>query len=281
VLLRISLAKLLGFHTLALLLITLFQPAYSAEEEGTFGLTNFAFSHYLGTGFYSASGLEVFVIQLPFEHTIKEKTDNSGGWVLNLPFTIGLVNFKNLDLQNLPNIDDVATLSFIPGIEYQHPMTAEWTISYFADYGFARDFNQTSNVLVTGIGVKSKADFILNDSILTLGNSFLYAHEKSTDANASSDYSLLKTGLNHRFASDYINLPSVFTNLYYINYYYPDSLVFFDRAPNPIKIGNANEIGATFSNLPGLLFFEDFEIGFGIRFSDDIKVYRVVFGAPF
>ena len=85
---------------------------------------------------------------------------------------------------------------------------------------------------------------------------------------------LLKNKLS--FANNSVN-----TNLYYVNYYYPDSLVFFDRAPNPIIVGVANEVGITFSNLPDFLFFDAPEVGIGIRYSGDIQVYRIVFGAPF
>ena len=59
----------------------------AAEKQSTFGITNFAFSSYLGTGFYATSGQEVFVIQIPFQYTIREKTNTEAGWVLNLPLT--------------------------------------------------------------------------------------------------------------------------------------------------------------------------------------------------
>jgi hypothetical protein len=258
------------------------QSAFALDEGDIFGTHNFAFSNYLGTGFYTTSGHNVFVIQLPFDHTIIEKTNSEAGWLLNLPITIGFVNFENLQIDDLPDIDDVATLTFVPGIEYQYPMSSDWTIIPFLDYGFARDFNQTSNVLITGIGVKSYADFHINETVLTLGNRFLHAREKSSDSNNASDYVLIETGLNYRLRNDLIfNNHSINTNLYYVNYYYPDSLVFFDRAPNPIILGVANEIGITFSNLPDFLFFDAPELGFGVRYSGDINVYRIVFGAPF
>jgi len=127
----------------------------AADEEESFGLTNFAFAHYLGTGFYSTSGQDVFVVQVPFSHTIRQKTNTETGWVLNLPLTFGVINIDGIDVDNTPDLDDVTTLTFLPGIEYQYPVTHNWTISPFFDYGFARDFNSSSNVLVTGAGIKS------------------------------------------------------------------------------------------------------------------------------
>ena len=269
------------FH-FALLLCLLHKPAFSGDAGSVFGTTNFAFSNYLGTGFYTTSEHNVFVIQLPLDHTIIEKTDTDAGWLLNLPITIGLIDFGNLEFEERPEINDVTTLTFVPGIEYHYPVTPDWTLIPFADYGFARDFNQTSNVLITGVGVKSYADFQLNESVLTLGNRLLYAREKSEDANDASDYLLIETGLSYQFNNELsIGSHAINTNLYYVNYYYPDKLVFFDRTPNPIIIGVANEIGLTFSDLPDFMFFNSPEIGLGVRINDDIKVYRLIFGAPF
>ncbi|MBG7610232.1 MAG: hypothetical protein IZT55_05120 [Anaerolineae bacterium] len=255
----------------------IYKPVFSADDGSIFGITNFAFSNYLGTGFYTTSEHDVFVIQLPIDYTIIEKTDSEAGWVLNLPITIGFINFDNLKLEDLPEIDDVTTLSFVPGIEYHYPVSPDWTIIPFADYGFARDFNHTSNVLITGIGVKSYANFHLNETVITLGNRFLHARERSDDSNDASDHVLIETGLNYRLT----NNRAINTNLYYVNYYYPDSLVFFDRTPNPIIVGVANEIGVTFSNLPDFLFFDSPELGIGVRFSGDVDILRIVFGSPF
>ena len=221
-------------------------------------------------------------MQIPLQYTIKEKTDSEAGWVLNLPLTVGFINFDNLNTENPPDLDDVATLTFLPGIEYQYPMSPDWTISTYADYGFARDFNQTSNVLVTGIGIKSYANFHLNNSIVSLGNRFLYARERSKDANDASDYSLIETGLNYRSTSDYaFENGSIYSNVYYINFYYPNNLVFLDRTPNPIRVGIGHEVGITFSNIPDFLFFDSPQLGVGVRFGNDVNVYRIVFGAPF
>lgn len=255
---------------------------FAAEKQSTFGITNFAFSSYLGTGFYATSGQEVFVIQIPFQYTIKEKTNTKAGWVINLPLTFGIINIDNIDGGNLPDLNDVTTITFLPGLEYQYPVTSNWTISPFADIGFARDFNNTTDVLITGIGIKSYYNIPVNNAMLSLGNRFLYARERSDISNNDSDYSLIETGLNYRVASDYHHDNGVlFSNLYYINFYYPNNLVFFEQTPNPIRVGVEHEVGITFSNIPDFLFFEKPEIGVGVRFGNDLNVFRIVFGSPF
>jgi hypothetical protein len=157
-----------------------------------------------------------------------------------------------------------------------------WTVIPFADYGFAHEFNHTANVLVTGVGIKSYADFHFNDGTLTLGNRFLYARERSSGTNDDSDYSLIETGLNYRVTSDYsYDDKQLYANFYYINFYYPNNLILFERTSNPVKVGVESEIGVTMSNIPSFLFFEKPQIGFGIRAGDGVTAYRLVFGTPF
>lgn len=252
------------------------------HEEGSFGLTSFAFASYLGTGFYTTSGQNVFVLQMPFEHIIKEKTDTEAGWVLKLPVTIGFINFDSLKVEELPGVNDVGTITFLPGLEYQYPITPDWTLIPFADYGFARELDSTSNVLITGTGIKSYFDVHFGKTLFTLGNRFLYAREQSKDFTSASSYSLLETGLNLRMTSNYSFIDGpLYSNFYYINFYYPNNLVFFEQTPNPVKIGIEHEVGITFSNIPDFLFFEKPQIGIGVRFGNDINVYRIIFGAPF
>jgi hypothetical protein len=267
---------------LALLLCFIAKPASVAAEESAFGLTNFAFASYLGTGFYTTTGQKVFVLQLPFEHVIREKTSTQDGWVLKLPITIGFINFDDLQIEELPNLNDVSTITFLPGLEYQHPLTINWTIIPFVDYGFARDLSNSSNVLITGAGIKSYFHFQLASQQFTLGNRFLYAREKSQDTSNDSDYSLIETGLSYNIPGgfDFVDKP-LFTNIYYINFYYPNNLVFFDQTPNPIRVGIEHEVGFTISNIPDFLFFDKPQIGLGVRFGNGVNVYRLVFGMPF
>jgi hypothetical protein len=269
-------------HIVIIFLFLITKTAYAYEDSDTIGLSNFSFSSYLGNGFYTASGQQVFVLHLPLQHTIKEKTDREAGWVLNLPLTIGYINFDNVKVHDLVDLNDVATLTFLPGIEYQYPVLPDWTLIPFADYGFAHEFNHTANVLVTGIGIKSYADFHLKNGTLTLGNRLLYARERSRDSDDDSDYSLVETGINYQVASHYsLDNKPIYLNFYYINFYYPNDLILFERTTTPVKVGVENEIGFTVSNMPDFLSFENPQIGIGIRTGDGVTAYRLVFGMPF
>jgi len=257
-----------------------------AEEtttlDSTFGLTNFAFASYLGTGFYTTRNQTVFVVQLPFEHTIIEKTDTEVGWVLNLPITFGVLNFKDIAPGNLPDLNSVGTITFLPGIEYQYPVTPDWTVIPFFDYGFARDLSNTTNVLLTGIGVKSYTEFKHKNNTITLGNKFLHARERTKNTNRDASYSVIETGLDYRINTNFqFHNRALKLSLYYVNYYYPNNLVFLEQTANPVRIGTENEVGFTFSNLPDFMFFEKPQIGLGVRNGNGVTLYRLIFGMPF
>ena len=262
--------------------ILLTEKNAAAADEPAAALTNFSFASYLGTGFYTTSRQRVFVLQLPLDYNIKTRTDTEAGVLLKLPITIGLINFDSLNIEELPELTDVTTITFLPGIEYQYPLTPNWFISPFFDYGFARDLNNDNNTLIIGLGIKSSVDFHLDNAVVTLGNRFLYARENIKDIAADSDYSLIETGLNYRVISDYSFAHGpMYSNLYYINFYYPNNLVFLEQTANPIRVGMEHEVGITLSNLPDFLFFEKPQIGLGVRLGKDLTVYRLVFGAPF
>jgi hypothetical protein len=265
-----------------LFLLSISGHADAAEDDGSFGLTSFAFASYLGTGFYTTSGQNVFVLQLPFEHIIKEKTDTEAGWKLKLPITAGFINFDSIIIEELPGLSDVGTITFLPGLAYQYPVTHNWTLTPFVDYGFARELAYTSNILIMGTGLRSIYDVHFDEAMFTLGNRFLYAREQSKGSSSDADYSLIETGLNYRVTSSYFfDDEPIYSNLYYINFYYPNNLVFFEQTDNPIRVGIEHEFGITISNIPDFLFFEKPQLGLGVRFGNDVKVYRLVFGAPF
>ncbi len=274
-----------SYRTLVVIVLSCLciDTASAAEEEGVYGVTNFAFSSYLGTGFYTTSGQNVFVLHLPFDYTIKEKSDTDAGWGLNLPVTLGFINFDTIDPIEIPNLkNNVRTITLLPGIEYRYPVTPDWTVIPFADYGFARDLDHTNNVLITGVGAKSYADFHHKKNLFTLGNRFLYSRERSGHTSNDSSYSLIETGLNYRMTSDhYFDNGALYANFYYINFYYPNDLVFFERTANPVRVGMEHELGVTISNISDFLFFKKPQLGIGVRFGNNVDVYRIVFGAPF
>lgn len=246
-------------------------------------LINFAFSNYLGTGFYTSGGGEVFILRVPLSTTLRPMTSNDPGWVITYPVTIGVANLDTIIIDGeIPTLDNVGTVSLIPGIEYHYPVLRNWHVIPFFDLGVARDFVNNENIRVLGAGAKSFAAFDFDRHRLTLGNRFLYADQKNLEVGGNSNFAVFETGLDYNIPSDFTVLGSFFDiSIYYINYYYLKDLVLVDALDNPISLENKNEIGFTFS-LPEYFWLPDNpRLGFGVQFTKDAELYRIVFGMPF
>ena len=124
-------------------MMPLFPTALHAQVQALNAddLTNFAFARYLGSGFYTTGDIRIFVLQLPLTSQLKPLTRDEYGLVLQYPLTLGFtdVSFEGIADGNIPDINDVATLSFVPGLEFQYQVLDNWMLAPFADLGFAHD----------------------------------------------------------------------------------------------------------------------------------------------
>jgi len=252
------------------------------EDRSEAELINFSFAHYLGTGFYTSGGGEVFILGIPLSTTLRPMTSNDPGWVITYPVTLGIANVDEIVDGNAPTLDHVGTISVIPGVEYHYPVLYNWTLIPFFDLGLARDLVNNVNIRVLGTGVKSFATFDFDRNRLTLGNRFLYADQKNLARGSNSNFAVFETALDYNIPTDFTVLGSYFDfSFYFINYYYLKDLVLVDYLDNPISLENKNEIGFTFS-LPEYSWLpDDARLGFGVQMTRDASLYRIIFGMPF
>ncbi len=261
---------------------TIFATDAYSQDQSEAELINFAFSNYLGTGFYTSGGGEVFILRIPLSTTLRPMTSNDAGWVITYPVTLGIANVDEIVEGTVPTLDHVGTLSVIPGVEYHYPVLNNWRLLPFVDLGLARDLVNNVNIRVLGAGVKSYATFDFKRHRLTLGNRFLYADQKNLETSRNSNFAVFETALDYNIPSDLTIFGSFFDiSFYYINYYYLKDLVLVDYLDNPISLQNKNEVGFTFS-LPEYSWLPDNpRLGFGVQFTKDAELYRIVFGMPF
>jgi hypothetical protein len=257
-------------------------PNSQAEEPSDIELVNFAFANYLGTGFYTSSKGSVFILKVPLKSTLKPMTSNDPGWVLKYPVSIGVTNFEEIVGGQVPELDDVGTVSFVPGIEYHYPVYQNWTLVPFFDLGIARDYNNNDNVRILGCGVMSFANFDFDRQRLLLGNRLLYADEMNLETNRNSSFAVFETGLDYNIPTDFtLHGSYIDFSLYYINYYYIRDIVVLEILDNSISLQNKNELGFTVS-LPDYAWLPDSaRLGLGVQFTSDNRLYRLLFGMPF
>ncbi|UCB56137.1 MAG: hypothetical protein JSW45_06295 [Thiotrichales bacterium] len=269
------------------LLATIFSIAVhankaTAQDPSEAELINFAFSNYLGTGFYASGGGEVFILRIPLSTTIRPMTSNDPGWKITYPVTLGVANVEQIVEGEIPTLDHVGTVSIIPGVEYHYPVLHNWRLIPFFDLGLARDLVNNVNIRVLGAGAKSFATFDFDRHRLTLGNRFLYADQKNLEEPNNSNFAVFETGLDYNIPTDLtIHGSFIDFGFYYINYFYLKDLVLVDALDNPISLENKNEIGFTFS-MPDYSWLPDeSRLGFGVQITKNARLYRIVFGMPF
>ena len=254
--------------------------AQSSEVE----LTNFAFANYLGSGFYSSSNVDVFIVKVPFLTTLKEATETEAGWVVNYPVSLGITNISDdFDgVEGVPDLNDIGTVSVVPGLEYIYPMLSNWHLAPFLDLGIARDVSNEVNIRVRGGGVKSFVTFDFDKTWMVLANRLLYADQKNLDSENESSFAVFETALKYTTPTRYtIGGSVVNVGYYFINYHYMDDLVLVDSLDSKISLQDKNEIGFTFT-LPKHSWLPDnSELGLGIQATKDTELYRLVIGAPF
>jgi hypothetical protein len=66
-------------------------------------------------------------------YTLRPVEDNNWGVKLKFPVTVGFFDFKARDIIDPGPPDDVATISVLPGIEFQFPVHDNWFLMPFGD----------------------------------------------------------------------------------------------------------------------------------------------------
>ena len=260
------------------------QEAEAISQKSELELTNFAFANYLGSGLYSSSGGRVFIVKAPFFKTLRAPTETEAGWIFNYPVSVGITNISDEfdEIEGIPDLDDIGTVSVIPGLEYIYPILSTWHLAPFLDMGIARDFVNDVSIRVRGAGVKSYVTFDFDKTWLIFANRLLYADQKNLDSRDESSFSVFETALKYTTPTNYtIGGSAVNLSYYFINYHYLDDLVLIDAPDAQISLQNKNEIGFTFT-LPKHSWLPDnSELGLGVQVTQDAELYRFVIGAPF
>jgi hypothetical protein len=251
------------------------------------GLIHYAFATFLGTGVYHTSGRTVQIYQLPMSYMLRDLENNNWGLLLRFPVTVGLFDFKFDDILDFDLPDELETITFVPGLEFQFPVTDDWLLMPYGDFGFGKDLSGGDLTYIYSAGIGSKFYFAWKDKDFTLGNNLRYAGYRSSDGNGGDYYVSFETGLDMRFPSGF-SVGGWETNfsLYAINFIYLKDLEFFRVVRNffdPVEVYLQYEVGLTFGTkrIAKVWLFKIPRVGIGYRFGDNLSIVRLVLGMPF
>ncbi len=247
-------------------------------------LANWAFAPYLGTGYYTAADHAVEVLTVPISYTLREVTDDRAGIVINFPLTLGFYDFKALSLIESGPLDDIATVSIIPGVEYQMQILPDWMLAPFIDLGGGISDVDGIKASIYSAGLKSYFHFRWGTLPFLLANRLLYAGYSVSESDAGDEFGSFETGLDMRLPFSFsIAGHDSAVSVYVANFLYFNNLEFLRPANDPLEVHVQYEAGVTVgTNKP--VYFGPINIprlGIGYRFGDDVSVTRILFGMPF
>jgi len=181
------------FATALFLLLSGKQLAWAADEpEDTI---NYAYSSWIGSGFYKIGDRTTYLLRAPFSYTLREADSQKWGLALLLPATIGFHDYTD-------GQDNQATITFVPGAQFVYPVLENWWVKPFGQFGFGKDFSGSDIAWIYGAGIKSLATFDLKSSELDFGTAFTWAAQNQSGGGSDSGFSMFEIGLNSRWPTN-------------------------------------------------------------------------------
>jgi hypothetical protein len=156
---------------------------------------NYAYSSWIGSGFYKVDDRTVYLLRGPFSYTLREADSENWGLSLLFPATIGFHDFSDGE-------DNQATVTFVPGVQFDFPVLENWWLKPFGQFGFGKDFSGSDIAWIYGVGIKSLATFEIRNSELDFGTAFTRADQSQSGGGSDSGFSMVDIGLNSRWPTN-------------------------------------------------------------------------------
>lgn len=280
-----STAALLRVLIRALALAGIFTAAAPARAQEVAQepaqLIDWYYAATFGTGVYRVGDRTVTVVRLPFGTELRPPSEGEWGMRLKLPVTAGLYNLSNA-------VDDVlarnfATLSAMPGIEFEKEVAPNWVLKPTASAGFAFDVTTGSRSTLYEIGVRSHWSRAYERVDFALTNALLYAGNATRDG-VTQNLGLFVTGLNFYMPTGGVLLDRASNvGFHFVHYLFFNELDFLLERDGRRSVNQQYEVAVTFGTYrPTQLFGFDIDrIGLGLRFGEDIFAIRLVTGFIF
>jgi len=258
--------------------IYLFLPGKQAAWAGDSSedVINYAYSSWIGSGFYKLGDRTVYLLRAPFSHTLREADSENWGMELLLPATIGF--HDNDDGNN-------GTFTFVPGLRLSYPVLDNWWLKPFGQIGFGKDFSGSDVALIYGVGIKSLATFDLKSSELDFGTAFTWADQHQSGGGSDNGFSMVDIGLNSRWPTDITVLDRKSDlNLFFVYTEFVNDLNFDRVQKDDKKIQRLYKFGIALSsdeNYPILGLFDLRGGGIDVTFGKGYFGMGLTTGFPF
>ena len=261
-------------------------PAYgqSRAVQQKRELINWYYAATFGTGVYTTGERDVAVIQIPVSRDLRAVVEDSYGLKLKVPVTFGFYDYKfdNVLTGDLP--EQVSTLSVMPGLEWEMPLTRRWTLKPYFSVGAGQELSGKESALIYDFGLKSRyllgydkgVEFALVNMLTSAGN--------RPRGGSTETFGVLAIGVDMVIPTNGVlfgrNVSIGFTPI--LTYYF-DKLRFAlsDDADNRLRKETAIAVSVMSRNPWSLKYFDVDRVGLAIRHSGDITGVSFFTSLPF
>ena len=213
---------------------------------------HWAFASLVGTGWYEVGdGREAFVIGATPRQSIRkanlsESGDRRLGVRIRYDAALGLYSFD--DLFEITDLDNFSTVSLVPGIELEIPVTHRWRLRAFANLGWGTTFDGAASAWIYYSGIKSQYLFERSWGAVALLNGY-YAAGFSPDSGESGVLSALYAGIEVKQETNRLRWRTDAVDLFWsFGYRLMDDDVDFGVRDSTIEsISDAAEVGLALS----------------------------------
>jgi len=239
---------------------------------------NYAYSSWIGSGFYKIGDRTVYLLRGPFSYTLREADSENWGLDLLFPATIGFHDYSD-------GQDNQSTFTFVPGVQFSYPVLENWWLKPFGQFGFGKDFSGSDIAWIYGAGIKSLATFEIKHSELDFGTAFTWAGQNQSGGGSDSGFSMVDIGLNSRWPTDITIFGSqADLNLFFVYTEFVNDLN-FERAEKDNKnIQRLYKFGIALSSKKKFPVFGLFDLsggGLDVTFGDGYFGVGLTTGFPF
>lgn len=253
--------------------VSLVQAADESED-----IINYAYSNWIGSGFYKVGDRTVYLLRSPFSWTLREADDKKWGLDLLFPATIGFHDFDD-------GQDNAGIFTFVPGVQFSCPIFENWRLKPFGQFGFGKDFAGSDIAWVYGAGIKSVATFEIKRSEVDFGTAFTWADQNQSGGGSDSGFSMIDVGLNSRWPTNIMVLDrKADINLFFVYTQFVNDLDFERAQKDNKQIQRLYKFGIALSSKEKFPVFGLFDLsggGFDVTLGDGYFGLGLTTGFPF
>ncbi|MCW5623184.1 MAG: hypothetical protein KIT73_00500 [Burkholderiales bacterium] len=257
----------------ALVAISTHAQERSPQPRGE--LIDWTYASTFGTGIYNVGGRTVTVFRVPFSHRLRMPDDDQWGIRLKAPVTVGLYSLDR-PIGDLFD-DNFATVSVLPGIEFEKEILPNWTLRPTVSYGLGQDVIQGNWSQIWEIGARSLYRIPLRQSELSISNAMLYSGNRASDG-VRQNYGVFATGFNFIVPTGkrLLDRPSNI-GVHLIHYLFFNQVDFFLQSEGRKTVAQQYEVAFSFGTYtPIKVLGIDFDrIGVGFRTGQDFYAIRI------